>query len=87
MNNVIKRDDINQPAHYTHGDAETIDVIEHVIQNYPSNMSFSIGNVIKYLDRALYKDHMSEDLKKAQWYLDHAIKLIEGSDRNEHPNR
>lgn len=83
MSNVIKHDDINQPAHYTHGGIETIDIIEHIIQNYPSYMAFSVGNVIKYLDRALYKNHMIEDLKKAQWYLNHVIELIEGSGRNE----
>jgi hypothetical protein len=41
-------------------------------------MGFNIGNVIKYLWRAGFKDSNEiEDLKKARWYLDDEIKRRE----------
>jgi hypothetical protein len=39
-------------------------------------MSFDIGNVIKYLWRSTMKNGL-EDMKKAQWYLNDAIKQLE----------
>ena len=42
-------------------------------------MNFNIGNVIKYVTRAGYKDTETkvEDLSKAMWYLDREIKNLE----------
>ena len=64
-------DMVNHPPHYNKAGIECIDAIraatgegfEHYLQ----------GNILKYLWRYRYKNG-SEDLKKAQWYLD---KLIE----------
>lgn len=39
-------------------------------------MSFTLGNVIKYVWRADFKSGI-EDLKKARWYLDREIALRE----------
>lgn len=47
---------------------EAIDYIES------HGMSFSEGNVVKYLTRYKYKNGL-EDLKKAKWYLDHILEL------------
>jgi len=69
-------DNIN-PGHYKHLgascrecgiDIECIDVTRH--------MDFNLGNVIKYVWRAKYKNGL-EDLQKAQWYLNDAIKQLE----------
>ena len=57
---------VNHPSHYNKG-IETIDYIESW------NMDFNIGNVIKYVTRAGYKDNKLEDLEKAQWYLQREI--------------
>lgn len=38
---------------------------------------FCAGNAIKYIGRYKMKDGL-EDLKKARWYLDRLIELIEG---------
>lgn len=69
-------DIINKPNHYTYGDIETIDFVEQVTSAYPTNIAFSIGNAIKYIARAPFKNGV-EDLKKAVWYLDRAIKKWE----------
>lgn len=54
------------PSHYNKHNIEPIDVIEDW------ELSFHLGNVIKYICR--YKDKRGlEDLRKAQWYLERAI--------------
>ena len=69
-----ENDAVNSPAHYTSGGIECIDCIKAALgENF---MGFLIGNVIKYTYR--YKDKNGvEDLKKARWYLDRAIKEFE----------
>ena len=60
-------DMVNHPQHYQHG-IEPIDYIES------HNLNFNLGNVIKYVSRAPYKEAEVEDLKKAKWYLEREIK-------------
>lgn len=76
LHNNKPNDIINKPNHYTYGDIETIDFVEQVTSAYPTNIAFSIGNAIKYIARAPFKNGV-EDLKKAVWYLDRAIKKWE----------
>ncbi|WP_337227934.1 DUF3310 domain-containing protein [Staphylococcus succinus] len=71
-----QEDIVNQPSHYTYGDIEVIDFVEQVTASYPVKIAFSIGNVIKYVARAPFKNGV-EDLKKARYYLDRAIKKWE----------
>jgi len=61
------RDNINHPPHYKVGGIETIDFIE------AKSLSYSLGNVVKYITRAEHKGNKLEDLKKAQWYLNREI--------------
>ena len=61
---------VNHPSQYNKG-IETIDYIESW------NMDFNIGNVIKYVTRAGYKDNKLEDLEKAKWYLEREISKAE----------
>ena len=63
---------VNHPSHYNKG-IETIDYIESW------NMDFNVGNVIKYVTRAGYKDNKLEDLEKAKWYIE---REIENAKRN-----
>lgn len=65
-------DNVNQPSHYTYGNIEIIDIVEQVTATYPTNIAFSIGNALKYICRAPFKNGV-EDLKKAVWYLNRAI--------------
>ena len=60
-------DEVNQPAHYTHGGIETIDFIE------AKQLGYNLGNVVKYISRAGKKGDRLQDLQKAQWYLTREI--------------
>lgn len=55
----LKEDVINHPSHYTRGKIEVIDFIED------QQLSYHLGNVIKYIARAGYKGDKLEDLKKS----------------------
>ena len=74
-----RKDEINAPAHYTFGGIETIDYIE------AKGFSYHIGTVVKYLSRAGLKTYEKsnsfeaelKDLKKARWFLERYIKLLE----------
>lgn len=63
------KDPVNNPAHYTQGPMEVIDIIEQ----YGFCDDFRLGNCIKYLFRHKLKGSELEDLKKARWYLDRYI--------------
>jgi hypothetical protein len=52
------------------GKYEAIDVIEDW------QMNFNLGNALKYLSRAGYKDDIIQDLKKAKWYIDREIQRL-----------
>ena len=70
----IQPETINHPSYYG-GDTtyETVKVIA------AWGLGFLLGNTIKYISRAGKKDPTKfvEDLKKARWYLDHAIQRLE----------
>ena len=67
---------INHPPHYNNAPChcecgrkiECIDITRH--------MNFDLGNVIKYIWRAAWKNGL-EDLKKAQWYMNDAVKTAQ----------
>ena len=64
---------VNHPANY--GGDTTYEAIK-VIDAW--NLGFCLGNTVKYISRAGKKhDNVLEDLKKAQWYLDHEIQKLE----------
>lgn len=65
-------DNINQPAHYTAGGIETIDVIESVFGKYDHR-----DQVEKYNQRAHLKGNFQQDLEKARWYLNRTIENCE----------
>lgn len=70
-------DPVNSPKHYCQGGIECIDVIE-AARGREGCIQFCLGNAIKYLFRDQYKGRPLEDLKKAQWYINKAISLMEG---------
>jgi hypothetical protein len=55
------------PAHYTRGSIEVWDFIRDQELNY------HLGNAIKYICRAGYKDSKVDDLKKAIHYLENEL--------------
>jgi Protein of unknwon function (DUF3310) len=66
-----KKEAVNHPAHYG-GKDNPFEVIK-VIRAW--DLSFSLGNVVKYVARAGKKDPTKrlEDLHKAMWYLQEEI--------------
>lgn len=77
VKNVTKEDEVNHPKHYNSYSFEVVDVIDEVVPNYPASYSGHIQNAIKYIFRAPFKGTLKEDLKKAVWYLNHAIEIID----------
>lgn len=69
----MQEDKVNHPKHYTNHPSgiECIEITQH--------HDFCIGNAIKYLWRAGIKDTTTEieDLRKAIWYIERKIQLIE----------
>ena len=71
-------DNVEHLAHYETGKFECIDVMCET-QGVDAVIDFCICNGFKYLYRHKRKNGV-EDLKKARWYLNKAIELIEGAD-------
>jgi hypothetical protein len=70
-------DPVNNPSHYNAGNIETIDYIVDVLGEYDA-IHYCHGNVLKYLGSRLWnKGNPKQDAKKAQWYLNKMIELIE----------
>lgn len=64
---------VNHPNHYKASNGiETIDVIAGYTSNLNGVVAFDVGNALKYICR-FTKKNGTEDLKKAIWYLNHAI--------------
>lgn len=73
-------DSVNHPPHYG-GDDNPYEVIK-VIEAW--GLGFNLGNTVKYIGRPT-KGNYLEDLKKARWYLDRAIKNFEKGLDSEKP--
>ena len=70
-------DNVNHPPHYTKGDIETIDYIVDVLGTQ-GTIDYCHGNVIKYTGTRLrHKGNTIEDAKKAVWYLNKMIEIME----------
>ena len=61
-------DPVNQPTHYNSHPSgiECIQITEH--------MNFNLGNAVKYIWRADLKNNATQDLQKAQWYIERELK-------------
>jgi hypothetical protein len=69
------KEQVNHPNHYG-GENNIYEAIK-VIDAW--GLGFSLGNAVKYISRAGKKDPKKEieDLKKALWYVEHHISLLE----------
>jgi hypothetical protein len=67
-------DNVNHPPHYNQGGIECIEAIKAALGD--GFVAYLRGNVIKYLWRCEHKGGI-EDLRKAAFYLDRAIKETE----------
>ena len=75
---VIEYDAVDHPLHYGGEDDpyEAIKVIEAWLDPREA-CGFYIGNAIKYICRAGKKGDFQEDIRKAIWYLDRAVKACD----------
>ena len=69
-----KEDMVNSPRHYNESGIECIDALEAMLGD--GFEPYLQGNISKYLWRYKYKNGL-EDLKKAQWYLNKLIGVVE----------
>ena len=68
---------VQHPSHYNHGKYECIDVM---VENFGKEAvkHFCLLNAFKYVWRSNYKNG-TEDVKKAMFYLDYYVSLVEGN--------
>ena len=76
-----KRDIVNHPSHYESGKFECIDVMLET-QGKAAVMCFCLCNAFKYLYRHNRKNGV-EDIKKAKWYIDKYLELVESESDSE----
>ncbi len=58
---------VNHPDHYKGNKFEAIDIIEDF------DLSFCLGNAMKYILRSSQKGNKKQDIEKAIWYLKREI--------------
>ena len=74
---AMNTDMVNHPPHYiSESGLETIDIIQGFTIDLNGIEAYDTGNILKYICRWKKKNGI-EDLKKAQWYLNHLIKHLE----------
>jgi hypothetical protein len=73
---LFEQDAVNHPAHYG---GDTVYEVIKVIEAW--ELDFHLGNTVKYVARAGKKDPERdlEDLRKAQFYLNRKIELLEAA--------
>ena len=77
MEDMKKLDMVSHPPHYqSEAGLEVIDVIEAFTADLIGIEATDTGNIIKYICRWKRKNGL-EDLKKAKWYLEHLINIVE----------
>lgn len=69
-------DNVNNPAHYNSGKVECIDALDSATVNKTGIEAICVANIIKYLWRYEQKNGV-EDVKKAQWYINRLIEVLE----------
>lgn len=71
---IREREAVNHPPHYG---GDTVYEVIKVITAW--RLGFNLGNCVKYIARAGRKtEDRITDLKKARFYLDYEIALLEG---------
>lgn len=70
-------DPVNSPAHYNRTTLETIDVMLDMVKGWKAEYAVLLATTLKYIWRHNDKGTPLQDLRKARWYLDRAITLME----------
>ena len=72
------KDNVNHPSHYTQGGIECIDAIQASMTK-EAFCGYLKGNIQKYMWRYEHKGGL-ESVKKAKWYIDKLIAIMEDKD-------
>jgi hypothetical protein len=72
---MTKHDVVESPDHYTAGGIETINYMQAKLTNEQFE-GYLAGSLLKYTSRYRRKDGV-QDLKKARWFLNKLIDLLE----------
>ncbi len=72
---VVPEDIVNHPSHYETGKFECFDVMREAFGD-EAVKNFCICNAFKYLYRHQRKNGI-EDIRKAKWYIDHFLGIID----------
>ncbi len=72
------KDLVNHPAHYAEDGQFSFPKAECIMLT--RLLDFSVGNAVKYIWRAGFKGSAAEDLRKALWYINDAIKMDRARD-------
>ena len=76
---------VSHPSHYqSESGLEVIDVIEAFTSDLNGIEATDTGNILKYMCRWKNKNGL-QDLKKAQWYLNHLINHVEKLEEENRP--
>ena len=76
-NSCAKKETVNHPNHYQSVNGlEVIDVMESFTEDLKGIEAVDTTQIIKYICRWDKKNGL-EDLKRAMWYLNHLIDLVE----------
>jgi hypothetical protein len=80
---VSGEDMVNHPSHYQSSiGLEVINVVEAFTEDLVGAEAVHTANVIKYICRWKRKNGL-EDLKKARWYLNRLINIVEAHEAYE----
>ena len=76
------------PPYYQRYKQETIDMIMDIAKDLPGDEAVLVGNAIKYLSRYRIKHPTPlEDAKKAQWYVNKLVELLESTPSSAPPTQ
>ena len=76
LQSTEQSDLINKPPHYNYGSIESIDYIVDVLDEGGA-LDYCQGNVIKYTGTRMFtKGDPRENIKKAIWYLNKMLELL-----------
>lgn len=77
----IMNDIVNNPPHYTSASVECIDIMLE-LYGIEDVKTFCKCNAFKYLWRSNFKNNKEEDIKKANWYLNKYVSLLDEGEKS-----
>lgn len=78
---MTDHDPVNRPAHYDYeGAIQPVDAMEAWGPFWPHEIAIHLSQVVPYIGRCGRKGDPVEDLRKARWWIDRAIRRLTSTD-------